>query len=581
MSSIGLNLGSHKANIENKDDGAQPQGSRDLVVSWLNGVQRYGKEEEDPMDNSTSPGRERVGAAQRFGEISSAARSHHGAAVLTPFHPLCYRIREDGVPIAAKGHPFACACSQSGRPPQGKPFHMYIEPLLCAPLGRMDDRQKYLSTAFNCCAPMCYPLTRCGIMSYNPLEQPQIREHMISTPLAVESLLAVGATIYLMCRPQQKKSKISTLNVHFAYVHRMIDESIGGDFAQTLLGRRLILQALYCLSAAYIGLGDSVALHAITKQLEQFRESTDPEESNDPHDLTRERMDAIDRAIFNGFLLEPSPRKGQVLPCLLSSGDIGHILSTLRPRLTSSKINMDTADTVIATCIFTWTMDKAQRRGIGQTFEPDALQEDYDFLQIDLLNSPRPLLPHFSTTKSSGISAFPSKYDSQDILNAFEDAVRVTTLICLRAATIQTSPRSRTQNTRLLDRLVNRLQIILEWMYSDTLQSAYVNPTLLHEQQEDQGAMLSVSGARPFLIWMSMIGYQLSVYSGIFHQGWSAHHPEDCIYLKTLAAMGISDTTDVDLCARDDVAIFDMLNLNWGTDFSRRSFEVLRWVVMR
>lgn len=297
--------------------------------------------------------------------------------------------------------------------------------------------------------------------------------------------------------------------------------------------------------------------------------------------MTIPYSDAIDRALFNGFLLEPSPRKGQVLPCLLSPGDIGHILNTLRPRLTSSKINTDTADTVIATCIFTWTMDKAQRRGVGQTFEPDALQEDYDFLQIDLLNSPRPLWPHFSTPKSSGSSAFPSRYDSQDILNAFEDAVRVTTLICLRAATIQISPRSRTQNTRLLDRLVDRLQVILEWMYSDTLQSAYVNPTLLHEQQEDQGAILSVSGARPFLIWMSMIGYQLSVYSGIFHQGWSAHHPEDCIYLKILAAMGISDTTDVDLCARDDVAIFDMLNLNWGTDFSRRSFEVLRWVVMR
>lgn len=297
--------------------------------------------------------------------------------------------------------------------------------------------------------------------------------------------------------------------------------------------------------------------------------------------LTIPERDAIDRALFSGFLLKPSPRKGQLLPCLLSPGDIGHILSTLRPRLTLSKINTDTADTVIATCIFTWTMDKAQKRGVGQTFEPDGLQEDYDFLQIDLLNSPRPLLPHFSTTTSSASSVFSRRYDSRDVLNAFEDAVRVTTLICLRAATIQTSPRSRNQNTRLLDRLVDRLQIILQWMYSDTLYSAYVNPTLLQGQEEDQQAMLSASGARPFLIWMSMIGYQLSVYSGIFHQGWSAHHPEGCIYLKTLEAIGISDMTDVDLCARDDVAIFDMLNLNWGTDFSRRSFEVLRWVVMR
>ncbi|ETS75229.1 hypothetical protein PFICI_13713 [Pestalotiopsis fici W106-1] len=226
-------------------------------------------------------------------------------------------------------------------------------------------------------------------------------------------------------------------------------------------------------------------------------------------------------------------------------------------------------------------MGEAKTRGFGETFEPENVMEDYDCLQIDLLTSPRLLRTATSpSTPESFQNSSPSTGSSthQEPLEAFEDAVRIATLLCLRAATLQTHPMAKQSYSMLLDRLIDRLRIILEWIYPDTYDSAYVNPMLLHEQH-GQGAILSMSSARPFLIWMSMIGYQLSVYYGLYHQGWSYHHSEGCIYLKVLVAMGICDAADVDHCTKDDVVIFDMLNLNWATDYKRKSFEMLRWIV--
>ncbi|KAF7537210.1 hypothetical protein G7054_g3900 [Neopestalotiopsis clavispora] len=456
------------------------------------------------------------------------------------------------------------------------------EPCLYPPIRQNDKRQTYLSLAMENCAGICYPLEKFRIMSYIPLKQNKYRDRLFSTPIALESVLAVGSLM------QPEESSIAFATAHAAFVERMITDCISDGTGKSDPVKRLVLQTFHCLAALYIGLGDLSALRTHTKALQQFIESEDPLDVVDSHDLTKARKSLIDKLICTGFPQEHIPRRFQLLPCLLQPHDIGLIMSTLRPHLQACHVNADIADNMIAACIFAWTMREAKECGFGETFEPENVMEDYDCLQIDLLTTPYVLRHQFrsvtsppspedlqvSSPSTSGLS----HCAHQDLLEAFEDAVRITTLLCLRAAILQTSPTAKQSYSMLLNRLVDRLQILLDWIYPKAYDSAFIDPTVLNEQQ-NQGTMLSIGSARPFLIWMSIIGYQLSVYYGFYHKGWSYHHSEGCIYLKILVSVGICDTADVDLCTNDDVAIFDMLNLNWATDYDRQSFELLRWIV--
>jgi hypothetical protein len=249
-------------------------------------------------------------------------------------------------------------------------------------------------------------------------------------------------------------------------------------------------------------------------------------------------------------------------------------------------VSVDASDTIIAACIFIWTMQVSQNRGLDEKFDPDNVMEDFDCLQKDLLISPQPLLLYASSSVPSvgkdvaSNEATPSicpPFGVEDALAPFEEAVRLTMLICLRAATMQARPWSRKVYVILLARLVERLQLILNWMNEDTCNCSFVDPMLLRSQ--DKRNPLPISSARPFLIWMCMVGYELSIYYGIFHQGWSDHHPKGCIYLKILEAIGIHDTEDIELCSDDDLIIFDTINLNWATETKWKAADMLRWII--
>lgn len=293
----------------------------------------------------------------------------------------------------------------------------------------------------------------------------------------------------------------------------------------------------------------------------------------------------IDGAIIAGVAPSISyKRRHQLLPCALPVRDMDVIITKLRPRLQSCNIDEHVTNSIIAACIFMSTMRTSKEQGLDERFDPENLLEDYDFLQYDLLRSARWLpirrpvnYTALGSLESTGVESDISTQDAaEQPLLAFEEALRIVTLMCLRAATMQ-GPWSKQAYSRLLAKLAGCLQIIIARMCEGPDGCSFVDPSLLHGA--DRSEILSISSARPFLIWMCMLGYQFSIYHAVYHDGWSDHRPENCIYLRVLAALGLRDDAAIERLHDNDLLIFETINLEWATGKKWYARDMLRWMI--
>ncbi|ETS75228.1 hypothetical protein PFICI_13712 [Pestalotiopsis fici W106-1] len=249
-SSIGHN---HEASAENQDK-SPSQGSRDLVISWLDKVYLHARNAETqsifstaapsvPVPMASSPGREGMFAAQRDGNtlcLPAGAHTHQGPAALNPL-AHCYRLRDDGVAIEAPGHPFTCACSDnarlhSARESESPTTPVPTEACLYPPIPQSDKREIYLNLAMQHSAGIFYPLEGHRIMSHNPLKLNKYRARLLNTPLALESVLAVGALMH------PEGSGASFAAAHAAFIDHMISDCISEGTFKSDLMKHLILQ---------------------------------------------------------------------------------------------------------------------------------------------------------------------------------------------------------------------------------------------------------------------------------------------------------------------------------------------------
>lgn len=86
------------------------------------------------------------------------------------------------------------------------------------------------------CAGICYPLEKFRIMSYIPLKQNKYRDRLFSTPIALESVLAVGSLM------QPEESSIAFATAHAAFVEHMITDCISDGTGKSDPVKRLVLQ---------------------------------------------------------------------------------------------------------------------------------------------------------------------------------------------------------------------------------------------------------------------------------------------------------------------------------------------------
>ncbi|KAH6657004.1 hypothetical protein BKA67DRAFT_553953 [Truncatella angustata] len=426
------------------------------------------------------------------------------------------------------------------------------------------------------CTEACYPFERFGVMSYNPFHHAKQRDSITREPLALEPILVAGAAMDML---HHGDFQLSMLESSVAYILRMINEireSTTIPYHQTALEKQLTFHALGCITAVSWSTGDLVLWHKHMKLLRQHLEKSGFLLTADPHDMMKVRMADIEGAVIAGVAPSlPYSRQYPLLPCVLPVQDVLLILTKLRPPLQACNVDSDTVDSILAVCIFISTMQMSQEYGLEEKFDPENLMEDYDFLQRDLLTLPQPLGTNMKDTAST---TWPS-YDgglsaAMKPSLAFEEAIRVTTLMCLRAANIQ-APWSKATYSKLLDILVDRLRVILDWMYESKEDCAFIDPSLLHHREEG----FPVNNARRFLIWICMIGYELSVYYTVYHEGWSDHRRKSCLYLQMLGALGIHDEADIDNSDNEELSIFDTINLNWATNNKWQARDMLKWMI--
>ncbi|KAK6070141.1 hypothetical protein SCUP515_08625 [Seiridium cupressi] len=512
-----------------------------LVRLWMDKIVLDESADLDSSRNRTpEPGRTAtsVGHHARYpvthngGPAQLAVRSDQPMA-----RDFCYRILGNGVVVVAEGHPFACTCFWNE--------HLHIGDSVYIPP---------------------FPFK---IMTYNPCRLAEEHDILAFAPLALEPILTIGATMDMMYN-----GETIPLNENIASVCQMINEALGSSDGShhTAVDQQLILHAYFCLATISFTIGDMVSWHThiLAELLAKF---------------LFHRAD-IEDAVFTGLAPRlPYDRIYPLLPCTLPAADVELILTSLRPRLQACSVSSDVSDNIIAACIFIWTLRTSQQHGPEERFDPENAMEDYHLLQRDLLSSPRPFrdindIIAFHAQKAVKADRLPQNTDAQFTAGnpyvAFEESLRLTTLMCLRAGIMQ-GPWSKYAYSALLGLLFERLESLLNWISEDLDDCSYIDPALL--QTNEQTKSLSVSDCRPFLIWMCLIGFELSVYYGVYHADWSGHHPEKSLYFKLLSALAIRTKADADVVSDDDLLIFETLNLNWATGNKRTARDCVKWIV--
>lgn len=314
-----------------------------------------------------------------------------------------------------------------------------------------------------------------------------------------------------------------------------------------------------------------------------------------------------------------------LLPSLLPTKDLMVLLATFRPPMQACGIDAGVSDTIIAACIFIQKLRLSREQGNGERFDPENIMEDWYGLQYDLLTSPDPLLTDdcdaaaaaasylspVSTCSSPGAHAA-----APEALDAFAAAFRIAVLMSLRAPTLQW-PWGRPTYQTLLSLLERQLRVLVLWLrhlqqqreqeqaqrrqkqqqVSSPLDGEnFIDPWLLHDadgwgtslcaaadddddEEDPLGAVDSsplpsvVETSRPFLVWMAVAGYQVSVYYGGSRAGGGS------IYAQLLGALGIRTAADAGAVSDADLAVAHMLDLSWSTGVACEARDILRRVV--
>jgi hypothetical protein len=196
---------------------------------------------------------------------------------------------------------------------------------------------------------------------------------------------------------------------------------------------------------------------------------------------------------------------------------------------------------------FNRALIRCRTRQLDIKFEPENLMEEYYAFAHQLLTYPCALPPGGpgSPLLKPGIEV--------DYKPSFETALRAATLLCLRAPTLEIVSRQRA-NANLLNLLFKELEIILAWLRQERQRRA--------EAGVYDPAHEFIVNARPFLIWMCLLGDVISTYTN-FHliqrRGLNRRNSVVCQLMVEIlgGSRDVDDITDADL----------QLTRLWNIDF--------------
>ncbi|KAI0126848.1 hypothetical protein BJ170DRAFT_421112 [Xylariales sp. AK1849] len=491
----------------------------------------------------------------------------------------CYRLLDNGRVAVSQGHPTDCACRWNGRPAIDEGHYIPTLPVypVYAPPQLGGNRQKYLHLTLDNC-PQFYTFEKFGIMSFNPFKQPDVVDTLTGHPLLLEATISTG-TVFDLLRYSNKECRTESQAVarSVASVCRLVSHNLSSPRYDNF-ERDLMVHCIGNLAIAAIWTDDVPTWHIHMQGLWRYIDATGGESKLEMNAITKLVFVEIEGAVITGQApYFPSTRRQQLLPCFLSANEQEAIIETLRPLMEACDVKAAVTDTVIAVAIFNRTLRLYRERMIGVKFDPDNVMEDYHCLQHQLLAFPQPFSAYMNVSAGRHANTFSGSNSTETLganvmsfstcLQALERALRLSTLICLRASTLE-SLWSRRAYLSLLSYLVQQLQVMLAYMRRLQQPHAFVDPY--------PGCAII---ARPFLIWMCILGKFLSTYFNVYYGGGSGHNPEGSVYFQVLQEIGILTDTDVDSVTDSDLRICRMLNLSWATGHEWDEKGILRRIL--
>ncbi|KAH8682288.1 hypothetical protein BX600DRAFT_430172 [Xylariales sp. PMI_506] len=490
---------------------------------------------------------------------------------------ICYQPRGGGRSEASRRRPSNAARRWRGEDAVRQDVSCYLalpvaDNFYWAPrLRGHDNRTTYLRLTLDWTPDLAYPFDTFNIMSHHPFRQIDKLDWLTSNALALESSIALGAAIGL---PRCGRRASQTMAASIANTCRLINDNLGKRGRVSAEQQQLTIHAICAMGiTAYWDL-DVLTWRIHMEGLSRYLEVSGGLRNMDDNTLNKIRLVDIEGALLAG---QPPylkfERRLPPMPCPLSSRRQLVMISTLRPTLRACNVNDDTVDTVIAVCIFSWTLRMYRDTIISEKIDPENVVEDYYYLQYRLLVYPSPFFKLVNDTHRTDMSSYVTMQSHVEL--AFEVALRICMLLYLRAPTLQLPFRWKAYSG-LLQALSVQLRTLLEFL------CLVQGPCLggvgkVKLEEEDTGGFLVFS--RPLLLWMCMLGSALSHYLNCYHEGWSDHNPKGSVYYRLLNALGIECLSDVDEICEEDLEICRVLDLNWARKGIWDEKKVLRRII--
>jgi hypothetical protein len=174
------------------------------------------------------------------------------------------------------------------------------------------------------------------------------------------------------------------------------------------------------------------------------------------------------------------------------------IIVHLSQPLQACELDLELVEIITKVCIFNKIVICCRTAELDIKFDPEQIMEEYYHLTYQLLTHPRPLL------SSKNRPTPPRLGNSPPYRTAFEMASRAASLICLRAPTLELAS-GRQASTNLLVLLFRQLSNILVALRQVRRQSIAT--------EESKSADEFIASARPFLVWMCLLGDVIAVYT--------------------------------------------------------------------
>ncbi|ORY69015.1 uncharacterized protein BCR38DRAFT_482491 [Pseudomassariella vexata] len=373
----------------------------------------------------------------------------------------------------------------------------YQVPAHLSPVG-----QRHLLWSMVMCPELSYPLDKYGIMTHNPMLASDRSEWMTASHFILTTNLLLGAAFE--ARREGKRESRALRELHaktYRYVSHQLKEP--GERSDIEYGFLVMSVAGLAFTASLVGNDAQWKIHA--KGMQVLISASGGLGKLDPITLNCVRGVDIDCAIPAGAQPHiPFFRRHYPFTHVLPAAEIDAMFSRLRTRLSVCSVDPNVIETLISVFTLKQSTYYARTATPAIKFGPEELMEEIWFLKFQLQSSPKPLFKQ-------------PKDQSTSVTESLESALRIAALMYFDKRLLD-SPIGWRYYSKLLYLIVKPMETLLDAVHAGNMRRLPIDQV--------------IASARPFLLWICMLGHLFSVRTGVYPSGASYRDFGSSIYRR-------------------------------------------------